>query len=142
MATTNGKRNRSAGHSFELECVNKLREIGFKHVVTCRAESRSRDNQGIDIINKDEGTHGRLPYNVQCKSYTGKIAYQKVLGIIPKVPEIINVIMHRQTEKTEKRFVVRDKFAILYLDDFFKMAARITELEAQLKLKTDETSTY
>lgn len=138
---TNGKRNRSAGHGFELECVNALRKIGFEHVVTSRAESRSRDNQGIDLVNREEGTNGRLPYNVQCKSYTGKIAYQKVLSTIPKIPNVINVLLHRQTEKAAKNFIVRDKFAILYLEDFYKMAARIKELESQLKPK-DETSSY
>lgn len=118
---TNGKRNRNAGHSFELEMADALRKAGFPNVVTSRSENRSRDAQKIDLVNKDEAKNGRLPYNVQCKNSVGKLSYQKLLSELPKNEGIINVLLHKQTEKATTRFITRDKFAILYLNDFFKM---------------------
>lgn len=118
---TNGKRNRSAGHSWERKIVEVLRKIGFPHAVTSRSESKSRDDQKVDIINKDEFKNGRLPYNIQAKNTSGTLKYAVVLSEQPKEDGVINVIFHKQTEKQGERFVCRDKFAILYLDDFLKL---------------------
>lgn len=122
-------RNRTAGHSFELECARLFREAGFSHVVTTRSESRSRDNQQIDLINKDEGTNGRLPYNVQCKNKTTKVVYHKILSELPKTPNVVNVVIHKQTEKTAKsgRFLPVGKYAILNLEDFMNIVKKLNE---------------
>lgn len=116
-----GKRNRQAGHGFERELAKLFRELGFKHVVTSRSESKSRDDQKIDLINKDEYENGRFPYNVQAKNAVGHLPYGKILAEIPHLPGIINVIIHNQTEKVGEKFMPRDKFAILKLDDFVSL---------------------
>lgn len=121
MSKTNGKRNRSAGNSWEREVAQILREIGFPHVVTTRAESRIRDAQKVDLINRDEFKNGRLPYNIQAKNVKGHIQYGKVLAEMPTDSDIINVIFHKQTVAHNGRFVTRDKFAILKMDDFLKL---------------------
>lgn len=126
---TNGKRNRTAGSNWERDLVQLFRSIGFPYVVTTRSESRSRDAQKIDLINKDEFNHGRLPYNVQAKNVKGHLKYAKVLGELPKDKGVINVVLHKQTEKKNNRFVTVDKFAILHLDDFIDMVKRLKEYE-------------
>jgi|SRR6185369_14970601 len=126
---TNGKRNRTAGSNWERDLVQLFRSIGFPHVVTTRSESRSRDAQKIDLINKDEFKNGRLPYNVQAKNIKGHLKYAKVLGELPQDEGVINVILHKQTEKKNNRFVTVDKFAILRLEDFIDMAKRLREYE-------------
>ncbi len=118
---TNGKRNRAAGHGWERLIVQTLRDIGFPHVVTSRSESRSRDNQKIDIVNKDELKNGRLPYNIQAKNMVGTVKYPITLSELPKDANIINVIFHRQTKKNGNRFNHVDDFAILYLKDFIEL---------------------
>lgn len=127
---TNGKRNRAAGHAYELEVVNLLKTHGFPHVVSSRSENRTRDGEKIDLVNSNEFKNGRLPYNIQCKSVTGKLAYHKVLSEIAKEPEVINVVFHRQTEKVGTRFMAKDRFSILYQADFLKI---ISELERYKK---------
>lgn len=126
---TNGKRNRAAGTGWEREVAQMFREMGFPYVVTTRSESRSRDAQKVDLMNKDEWKHGRLPYNVQCKNVKGHLKYAKLLDELPKIPGLINFIAHKQTEKKNNRFVTTDKFAILRLEDFIKMMDRLQKYE-------------
>lgn len=124
-----GKRNRSVGHQTERLLATKFREIGFPHVVTSRSESRSRDNDKVDLINKNEAVVGRLPYNVQSKNSVKPVKYALLLDELPKIEGITNVVVHRQTVKTGNRFMTKDDFAILYLDDFFKLIKKLKEYE-------------
>src|ERR1700744_2425012 len=71
-------RNRDAGHGFERWIVKWFIKLGFPHVVTSRSESRSRDNDQIDVLNKDEYINGRLPYNVQGKCYSSTPDYSLI----------------------------------------------------------------
>lgn len=129
---TNGKRNRGVGHALERDLAKKFREIGFEHVVTTRSESRSRDNQGIDLINKDEAENGRLPYNVQAKSINGHVDYAKLLSQIPTVRGVTNVVIHRQTKKNPNgRFIETGKYAIVNLEDFFELIKKLKNLEKE-----------
>lgn len=134
MAKTNGKRNRRAGHSFELFTAALLRKNGFTFVVTCRSENRHRDSLGIDLMNTNEYENGRLEYNIQCKNSTERPRYDTLLGEMPKTKDTPNVIFHKYTEKKNSSFVVKGYFAILSMDDFIEMARELKELR-QLKLK-------
>jgi len=127
---TNGSRNRSAGHNWEREVVAALKQLGFNHVSTSRNESRLRDAQKIDIVNINELKNGRLPYNIQAKCVVGHLKYGLVLSELPKEDDITNVILHKQTIKRGSRFITSDKFAILYMDDFFKMVKKIKDYES------------
>lgn len=129
---TNGKRNRTAGGNWERMLVKRFREIGFPHVVTTRSESRHRDAQKIDLINKDEHTNGRLPYNIQAKNVVGHLKYGKVLDEMPKHGPSINVVLHNQTEKRGNRFVTTDQFAIMYMEDFLALIVKIKELNERI----------
>lgn len=126
---TNGKRNRSAGNGWERELAELFRSIGFVHVVTTRSESRTRDAQKIDLMNRNEGVNGRLPYNVQAKNTTNHLKYGKILSELPNNSGVINVILHKQTEKNGTRFVCKDKFAIMKLDDFIALIKKVKEYE-------------
>lgn len=126
-----GKRNRTAGHSWERDVANTLRKIGFTHAVTSRSESRSRDDQKVDIINKDEATNGRLPYNIQAKCVKGHLKYAALLSELPKTPNVTNVVFHKQTTKSENgRFMETGKFVILNMDDFLEMMKKVRKYEA------------
>lgn len=134
-----GKRNRAAGHDFERRVAELFRNIGFLDTVTSRSESKSRDDQGIDLINKDEGTVGRLPYNVQCKNTNAAVNYYQVLGKMPTVPGVINVILHKFTERKNNTFFPRGHYAILSMHDFIQMAERLRVLELAQKDKGNES---
>jgi hypothetical protein len=56
-----GKYNRVKGHTFERDCVNELKAIGYGKAKTSRAASRLADDCKIDIV-------GVFPYAFQCKN--------------------------------------------------------------------------
>lgn len=114
----NGKRNRRAGHGWERQLAELFREIGFPHVVTSRSESRSRDAQKVDLINKDELINGRFPFNVQAKTTTNHVKYAKLLDEMPIIEGVTNIVIHKQTQKTGTRFLPIGEFVIMKLSDF------------------------
>ncbi len=116
---TNGKRNRTAGNSFEGYCKRLYHEYGYPHVVTTRSESRSRDAKKIDLMNKEEVVNGQLPFATQCKSYARKLDYPALLESIDS--NLIKVVMHRFTQKRGTKFYTQGEYAILKLEDFFKL---------------------
>lgn len=61
-AAKRGARNKRKGNRFELEVVNKLKDIGY-NVATSRSHSKSTDDNKIDIFDLD----GTLPVNIQTK---------------------------------------------------------------------------
>jgi hypothetical protein len=117
---TSGKRNKAAGHGWELTCVKLLKSIGFLYAATSRLVSRLRDSQKVDITNIDEDAYGRLPYNIQCKNLSKACNYPKLLAELPKGKEI-NVVFHKQTKKVGTRFMPLGEYACLYLSDFILM---------------------
>lgn len=117
-------RNRTAGHSWERICINILKTIPyFKNVVSTRSESRNRDNDKIDIMNKDEDENGRLIFDIQCKTTCNTLNYSKVMEsmVIRKMP----VIFHRQTEKKGKSFYKKEDYVIMKMDDFIEILKQI-----------------
>jgi len=138
---TNGNRNRSAGHNLEKLVARLLREAGFPHVVTCRSENQRRDGQGIDLMNTDEITNGRLPYNIQCKNATERPKYDQLLKEMPQLKDIMNVIIHKYTAKSEQGiFMPRGYFAILNMNDFIKLISELQKAEARIRELQELTS--
>lgn len=133
-AIKGSSRNRTAGHNYERECVLLLKEAGFPHVVSTRSESVSRDAQGIDIMNKDEGTNGRLPYNIQCKNYCQPVKYHEILTGMPQSLGVTNVIFSKLTSNKGKKgktskFVTKGHYAILSQSAFIALIKRLKNLQ-------------
>jgi hypothetical protein len=118
-------RNRTAGHGWERDLVKCFHDLGFPHVVTSRSESRARDAQGIDLVNKDERFHGQFPFNIQAKNMIGHVKYAKLLEALPREKGVLNVVIHKQTEKQGTRFKTQGTYAILPLTDFFTLISVI-----------------
>lgn len=127
---TNGKRNRQAGHKFELDCIKAFKEAGFEDCVSSRSSNRNRDALKIDLVNRDEIASGRMPWAIQCKNVKGHLKYAAVIGELPKEPNVTRVVLHNQTEKVGTRFITRDRFAIMYMDDFMEIVKKLKEYES------------
>jgi hypothetical protein len=109
-------RNRTAGHNFERQVVNDLKARGFVSAVSSRFESRRLDDSGVDICNTS-------PFDIQCKNMQGNIDYQKYLEAInPPDGHEIKVLLHKKTKKVKSRFMPEGIFAIMYYEDFLRLA--------------------
>lgn len=127
---TNGKRNREAGHAWELEVIRLLKERGlYPHVVSCRSNSKRLDDAGIDLMNLEEATHGMMEDSIQCKTAVGTVSYPGLLARIRATGRKGAVIFHRQTSvSTDPKYkggrqVERDRFASTYLDHYMDLLA-------------------
>lgn len=63
MKKRNGAYNRNRGHRAEQKIVNELKALGFIGVVSSRSESKSTDDNKIDIVDKNN----QLPCFIQIK---------------------------------------------------------------------------
>ena len=109
---------RTKGNGYERAIVNELKDLGY-NVATSRNESRSMDAQKVDIVSLGEK---KLPFHVQCKSYTGAVKYWEILDEMPD--DIPPVIFHKKTEKKNVRFVTKGEFVIMKKSDFYKALSR------------------
>ena len=66
--------SKTKGNRYEQKIAKELREIGFKGVVTARSESKSKDDDKIDLIDKD----GLLPVEIQLKATQSIPSYFKI----------------------------------------------------------------
>ncbi len=125
-----GSRNRNAGHKYETDSAKRVREcFKWPHVVTCRAESRTRDNEKLDLINHNEYTNSRMIYDIQLKNTTVNVNYHKLMGEMPDLKETMPVILHKKTEKKNDRFMPVGEYAIMKADDWFKQMGELEEFK-------------
>ena len=130
-------RNRDAGNSWERLIAKKLRELGFHDIKCSRECSRLRDSKKVDLCNADEDENGRFPFNIQAKSYNTHVKYAKLLKELEdhNGRNQVNVVFHKLTEKSiGGKFMPKGEFAILNLDDLYKMIEHISNMEEVLKV--------
>jgi hypothetical protein len=104
-------RNKSAGNKFELDIVHKLKDMGYK-AVSSRQESRSMDARGIDVVSD-------YPYAIQAKCMKNQPNFHSLL-----TETDAEVVFFRKTEKKGKRFYAQGEYAILPLDEFYKLTEK------------------
>lgn len=145
------RNNRTAGHDYERQVVNELKDIGYIHATSTRLESRSRDNKKIDVMNKNEHINGRLPYNFQCKCMTDvphtstkaeRVLYKRILNEMEIEEGLMNVVLHKHTVKPPggKKFVTKGEYAFMHKRDLFLLLADL--LKCQQKIKEYESNEH
>ena len=68
------KYSKTKGSSYEQKIAKELRELGFEGVVTARFESKSKDNNKIDLVDKED----KLPVYIQLKCTQNTPSYFKI----------------------------------------------------------------
>lgn len=112
---------RNKGHKWERDVVKHLKERKLdENASTSRYSSRALDDAKVDIFTN-------LTLNIQCKSYSKRVEYEKILDEMPKDNKV-NVIVHRFTKKKEKNFVNIGEFAILKYSDLLDIISGRKEL--------------
>lgn len=115
---------RARGNNYERKIVNELKEIGFKDVVTSRAESRNMDARKVDVFGKS------LPIHIQCKTTKDnfKVAdyYNENEEFFPGDKPL--VIIHNKTKKVNTKFMSQGEFVYLKKSDFYKLIEMINNI--------------
>ena len=95
------KRQRSKGYSktkgnrYEAQIAKELRELGFTGAKTSRSESKSADDNKVDIID----TEHKLPVNIQIKKTQAIPSYFKIRSESTVDPKTFTIIWNKQEKK-------------------------------------------
>lgn len=119
----NIKRSRARGVEYEQKIARELRELGFSNVVTSRSESKTVDDNKIDIIDKDN----LLPCNIQLKR---TIKYPNYFDIESQCPvkDKPFVIIWNCQKPTEKTFRSLGELVILPKAFFYELIKKYGSL--------------
>ncbi len=127
MKKGKANRNRAAGHNWEREIVNMFNSSPlYPTVGTAREYSVYYDGKKVDIVTKDISQMGDFNLAIQAKTTTVTAPYPKLLKQLRKGKkelglDAVPVVFHKQTERVGNRFMPRDKYACLFLEDFLAM---------------------
>lgn len=88
---TRGRSARIKGHTFERDMAQWFRDLGWEKCVTSRAESKNKDDQGIDLCYTD-------PFNIQLKAVENLGSMHKVLSQMPQDINY-NVCLHKRNRQ-------------------------------------------
>lgn len=72
--TRSARYSKTKGNHYEQKIAKELRELGYKGVVTSRSESKSTDDNKVDLIDKE----GKLPCYIQLKATQATPAYYTI----------------------------------------------------------------
>jgi hypothetical protein len=88
---TRGRSARVKGHTFERDIVQWFKDLGWDKAVTSRAESKNKDDQGIDLCYTD-------PFSVQAKAVENLGSLHKILAAMPDDSNY-NVVFHKRSRQ-------------------------------------------
>lgn len=119
-----GKQNKQRGSNFERKIAKELRELGFQGCVTSRAESKSTDDNKVDIIDKNK----QLPFDmqIQTKKTSSTPSYFGIREQSTVDKESFVIIWSKTARKGEKMMTVGD-CVMLPKSMFYKLIKNYAE---------------
>lgn len=90
-----GAYNKRRGNAYEQKIAKELRELGFKNVKTSRQESKSADDNKVDIVD----TGNKLPCSIQLKRTINTPQYFKIRSESTVDPKYFVLIWNKQEAK-------------------------------------------
>ena len=113
-----GKQNKQRGNNFERKIAKELRELGFTGCVTSRSESKSTDDNKVDIIDKGK----QLPFDmqIQTKKTSSTPSYFGIREQSTVDNESFVIIWSKTERKGEKMMTVGD-CVMMDLKMFYKL---------------------
>ena len=121
-----GKTNRRRGNNYELQIVKELKDLGFECVVTSRSESKAKDNDKVDIIDKC----GQLPHDmqIQIKKTASTPSYFKIREE-SSVPNESFVIVWNKRKRAKVNMVSEGEAVIMDKNLFYKLITNYLKKE-------------
>lgn len=118
----NLKRNKKRGNLYECTIAKELRDLGFTGVVTSRSESKSMDDNKVDLID----TEHKLPFNAQLKA---TIKTPDFFGIKKECPFVDKpfIIFWKKTRPTDSTFRAEGELVMLEKSYFYELLKKSYE---------------
>lgn len=112
----NGAYSKNKGNRYEQKIAKELRELGFSGVKTSRSESKSTDDNKIDLID----TEHKLPVEIQIKKTQSIPSYFKIRSESTVDPSKFCIIWSKQ-EKKEKNICTVGEAVIISKEMFYEL---------------------
>lgn len=87
--------SKNKGNRYEAQIAKELRDLGFGGCKTSRSESKSTDDNKVDIID----TEGKLPCSIQLKKTQSTPSYFKIRSESTVDPKTFCIIWNKQEKK-------------------------------------------
>lgn len=126
---TIGKQNKQRGSNFERQIAKELRDLGFEGCVTSRSESKSTDDNKVDIIDKNK----QLPFNMQIQ--TKKTSSTPSYFGIREQSTVDNesfVIIWSKTRRAKEKMVTVGDCVMLPKSMFYKLIKNYAESNSSI----------
>lgn len=105
---------RKKWNNYEVKIMNEYKEMGYHNCKTSRNESKTRDDQKVDLCNTN-------PFNIQCKNYTNFSMWQAI-KTLKEMPKETNInLIHLKTTKVGERWEV----VILAKEDWYILVEKL-----------------
>ena len=93
-----GAYSRRKGNAYELKIIKELEALGYDELKSSRSESRSLDNDKIDIAQLSTAEN-ELPFYVQCKATKVTPSISKIIKDCPRKDKPLIIVWNKQINK-------------------------------------------
>ena len=114
-----GAYSKNKGNKYELKIIKELTELGYDGLKSSRSESKSLDNDKIDIA-QDKDAKNELPFYVQCKCTKNTPNVQEILEACPRKNKPLIVVWNKQINK-EVNMASAGEFIMLEKSFFYEL---------------------
>lgn len=120
-----GAYSKNKGNRYELKIIKELTELGYDGLKSSRSESKSLDNDKIDIA-QDKDAKNELPFYVQCKCTKNTPNVQEILEACPRKNKPLIVVWNKQINK-EVNMASAGEFIMLEKSFFYELIKKDTQ---------------
>ena len=114
-----GAYSKNKGNRYELKIIKELTELGYDGLKSSRSESKSLDNDKIDIA-QDRDAENQLPFYVQCKCTKNKPSYQDIIPGCPRKDRPL-VVFHNYQVNKEVNMGSIGEYVIMTKEYFYEL---------------------
>ena len=107
------KKSKNKGASLEMEIVNKLKEIGYANVCRSAGESKTLDNNKVDIAD----TNGELEVAIQAKHYANFPNYFNIRSECTDTRDLVMI----WKKSAEAGSISKGTLAVMDVNLFYKL---------------------
>lgn len=120
-----GAYSKTKGNNYELKIIKELTTLGYDGLKSSRSESKSLDNDKIDIA-QDRDAENELPFWVQCKCTKTTPNFEQIIKDCPRKQKPMAIFWNKQVNK-EVNMGSAGQYVVVEKSYFYEMLNQINE---------------